>query len=358
MSIKTTIKKTLATLFLLSCAAIPMPRVPADAADATAQLAAKLYEGAKKEGKLVIYGLGEPFLTPVATAFKRRYTGITIEALNEPGAQSHERVIAEQKSSRPIGDIIIAGPIYTWPLADLNYLEPFKTSQWAQMIPELLPDIPNANPLRAGVFSMAINSKLISPAEEPKQWSDLLQPRFKGKMASDDPRGSGGPGRPGAGMVASLEKAFGVEYLQKLAAQDIFFSRDSGTILANLVRGEYTLFITAWHNEIIAARKSGAPLKFLKPTDGVRAAGNYQSIVKNAPHLNAAKLWVEWSTTEEGQQVFAKTGQGAARKGIKAGEPEADLTGVKLLPVVSSRQDMNLINERTKRFEGIFFKKN
>ena len=343
---------TFLLLFLL--AASPVPWTPSNAADATAQPVAKLYDGARKEGKLVIYGLGEPFLTPIAIAFKRNYPGITIEAFDEPGSQSRERVIAEQKTGRLIGDIIIAGPTNHQTLSDLNYLEPFKTSQWGHMIPELLPDIPNANPLRASLFSVAINSKLVSPADEPKVWGDLLQPRFKSKLASDDPRGSGG----GAGMIASLEKAFGIEYLHKLAAQDIFFSRDSGTILANLVRGEYALFITASHDEIIAARKSGAPLKFLKPADGVRAAGNFQSIVKNAPHLNAAKLWVEWSTSEEGQQAFAKTGQAAARKGIKAGEPEADLTGVKLLPIVSGRQDMHLIKERTKRFEGIFFKKN
>lgn len=354
MSIQSTISKAVGFLLLLWLAASPISPNPVDGAYATAQLVAKFYEGAKKEGKLVIYGLGEPFLTPIATTFKKRYAGITIEAFDEPGAQSRERIIAEQKTSRLIGDIIIAGPTNHQMLTDLNYLEPFKTSQWANMIPELLPDIPNTNPLRASVFSVAINSKLIPPAEEPKVWADLLQSKFKGKMASDDPRGSGG----GAGMIASLEKAFGVEYLHKLAAQDIFFSRDSGTILANLVRGEYSLFITASHDEIIAARKSGAPLKFLKPADGVRAAGNFQSIVKNAPHMNAAKLWVEWSTSEEGQQAFAKTGQAAARKGIKAGEPEADLTGIKLLPVVGGRQDMNLVKERTKRFEGIFFKKN
>ena len=355
MSIKSTINKTLNFFLLLFLfAASPISRTPVDAADATAPHVAKLYEGAKQEGKLVIYGLGEPFLTPIATAFKRRYAGITIEAFDEPGAQSRERIIAEQKTNRLIGDIIIAGPTNHQILTDLNYLEPFKTSQWSHFIPELLPDIPNANPLRASVFSMAINSKLVLPADEPKSWADLLQPRFKGKMASDDPRGSGG----GAGTIASLEKAFGIEYLHKLAAQDIFFSRDSGTILANLVRGEYVLFITASHDEIIAARKSGAPLKFLKPAEGIRAAGNFQSIIKNSPHGNAAKLWVEWSTSEEGQQAFAKTGQAAARKGIKAGEPEADLTGVKLLPVVGGRQDINLVKERTKRFEGIFFKKN
>lgn len=324
------------------------------AAESPAELAAKFYEGAKKEGKLVIYGLGEPFLTPIVTTFRKRYPGITIEGFDEPGPQSRERIIAEQKTGRIIGDVIIAGPTNHQMLADLNYLEPYQTSQWSYMIPELLPEGKFTNPLRASVFSIAVNSKLVPTAEEPTAWVDLLQPRFKGKMASDDPRGSGG----GAGLVASLEKAFGTEFLQKLATQEIFFSKDSGTILANLVRGEYVLFITASHDEIIAARKNGAPLKFLKPKEGVRAAGNYQSIIKNATHMNAAKLWVEWSTSEEGQQAFARTGQAAARKGIKAGEPEADLTGVKLLPVVGGRQDMNFVKERSKRFESIFFKKN
>ena len=91
-------------------------------------------------------------------------------------------MIAEQKTGRLIGDIIIAGPTNHQILTDLNYLEPFKTSQWAQMIPELLPDIPNANPLRASIFSIAINTKLIPPAEEPKVWADLLQSRFKGEV--------------------------------------------------------------------------------------------------------------------------------------------------------------------------------
>jgi iron(III) transport system substrate-binding protein len=323
------------------------------AADSGAESAVKFYDGAKKEGKLVIYGLGEPFLTPIVNVFRKRYPGITVEGFDEPGPQSRERVIAEQKTGRIIGDLIIAGPTNHQMLGDLKFLEPYQTSQWSYIIPELLPEPGFTNPLRASVFSIAVNSKLVPESEEPKAWVDLLQPRFKGKMASDDPRGSGG----GAGLIASLEKAFGTEFLHKLAGQEIFFSKDTGTILANMVRGEQSVFITASHDEIIAARKNGAPLKFLKPKEGVRAAGNYQSIVKNAPHMNAAKLWVEWSTSEEGQQAFARTGQAAARKGIKAGEPEADLSSVNLLPVVGGRQDAAFVKERSKRFESIFFKK-
>jgi iron(III) transport system substrate-binding protein len=334
------------------CALLVLPPA-ARSAEPAEQIAAKFYAGAKKEGKLVIYGLGEPFLTPIRDAFRKRYPGIEIEAFDEPGRASRERVIAEQKTGRRIGDVIIAGPSNHQQLGEMGLLEPFQSSQLEFFIPELVPQSNLTSPLRASIFSVATNTKLLPAADEPKVWADLLQPKFKGKMASDDPRGTGG----GAGLMASLELAFGTEFLKKLATQEIFFAKDTGTILANMVRGEHALFITASHDEIIAARKSGAPLKFLKLKDGIRAAGNYQSIVKNAPHMNAAKLWVEWSTSEEGQQAFAKTGQAAARKGIKAGEPEADLNGLKLLPVMSAKQEAPLIKERSRRFEEIFFKK-
>ena len=57
-----------------------------------------------------------------------------------------------------------------------------------------------------------------------------------------------------------------------------------------------------------------------------------QSIIKNAPHPNAAKLWIEWSLSEEGQTLLAAQGYATVRKGMKIAEPEASLEGVKFLP--------------------------
>jgi iron(III) transport system substrate-binding protein len=335
-------------LFILFVISLPRP-----ASSASADAASKYYEAAKKEGKLVIYGLGPPFLGPIDEAFKKRYPGIQIEAFDESGRETRERIIAEQKTGRFVGDVLIGGPSVHVVLGDLGFIEAYRSTQIPHMIPELVPEWDFSSPFRATVFAIASNTKLVPVADEPKVWADLLQPKFKGKMASDDPRGSGG----GGGLMASLEAAFTTEFLKKLATQDIFFGKDTGTILAGLVRGEHALFITASHDDIIVARKKGAPVKFLKPKDGVRASGNFQSIVKNAPHMNAAKLWVEWSTSEEGQQMLGKVGLAAARKGVKAAEPEADLTGLKLLPVVGGRQDMNYLKERTKRYQSIFFRK-
>jgi len=222
------------------------------------------------------------------------------------------------------------------------------------MIPELVPQEVFTNPFRATIHSIGINTKLVPPADEPKLWADVLSPKFKGKIVSEDPRGSGS----GGSIMASLELAFGTEFLHKLAAQNIFFDRNAGTILAGLVRGEHALFLSASHDDMIVARKNGAPVKFLKPMDGTRANGNFQSIVKNAPHPNAVRLWIEWSLSEEGQQMLGKVGLVPARKGIATAEPEADLAGVKLLPIPQTRQDVTYLKERTKRYEAIFFKKN
>ena len=107
---------------------------------------------------------------------------------------------------------------------------------------------------------------------------------------------------------------------------------------------------------MIANRRAGAPVKQIKPSDGVGVTPIGQSLIKNAPHPNAAKLWIEWSLSNEGQQVLAQQGYAVVRKGVKAVEPEANLEGVKFLPRDDDNTKLKLIPERTKRWDDLFFK--
>ena len=79
-------------------------------------------------------------------------------------------------------------------------------------------------------------------------------------------------------------------------------------------------------------------------------------MIKNAPHPNAAKLWIEWNLSEEGQTTLAAQGYATVRKGLKPSEPEADLTGVKFLPRDDDPENFKLLGDRTKRWETILFK--
>jgi iron(III) transport system substrate-binding protein len=109
---------------------------------------------------------------------------------------------------------------------------------------------------------------------------------------------------------------------------------------------------------VIAQRQAGAPVKQIKPSDGVSVTQIPQSLIKNAPHPNAAKLWIEWSLSEEGQSLLAQLGYATVRKGSEPVAPEADVKGVKFLP--RDYDPVTLINpspdERTKRWETLFFK--
>jgi ABC-type Fe3+ transport system substrate-binding protein len=119
------------------------------------------------------------------------------------------------------------------------------------------------------------------------------------------------------------------------------------------------MYLSARHVDAVVQRKQGAPVKFLKLQDG--AAWTYSSMlnVKNQPHPNAARLFMEWTLSEDGQLVMSAQGLGSVRKGVQAVEPEASMDGVAFLPRDATPEVDALIGtdqERTVRWDALFFK--
>jgi iron(III) transport system substrate-binding protein len=335
-------------------AAEAKPAASPAAADPLAAATASYYDAAKGEGKLVLYGVGNATLyNPVRDVFMKRFPGVQLEGVDQRGRESREKVIAEQQSRNYVADVVISGVSTQTELHQAGALDQYQPAGLDQVLPELVtPGLPSA-PRTVTIFTMAINTQLVPSAEEPKTWPDLLDPKWKGKLAMDDPRGSG----PGGTIISGIEALYGLDISPKLAAQNLFFATQAGPIWTSLARGEYAVFLSAGHTDAIAQRKAGAPIKLLKPSDGVGVTQISQSVVKNAPHPNAAKLWIEWSLSEEGQAVLAQQGYATVRKGSKPVEPEASLEGVKILPRDDDPSVLAILGDRSKRWEEIFFKK-
>jgi len=314
----------------------------------------KYYEAAKKEGKLVLYGVGNAALyNPIRDAFMKRFPGIELQGVDQRGRESREKIIAEQQSRNYIGDIVISGTDTQNELTQNGLIEPYQAAGLDAVIPDLVPADRANTPRTVSIFAVAINTNLVPPDQEPKTYQDLLDPKWKGKLEIDDPRGSG----PGGTILSGMEALYGPDNVdQKLAEQNLFFATQAGPLLDALVRGEYAVYMSANHTDIIAQRKAGAPIKQIKPADGIGLTPINQGLIKNAPHPNAARLWVEWSLSEEGQQALAQQGYAVVRQGFKASEPEADLTGVKILPRDDDPATFALLGDRTKRWSDIFFK--
>jgi iron(III) transport system substrate-binding protein len=329
---------------------------PAAKTDSVTEMMAKYYDAAKTEGTLVVYGAGPPELfTPVRDAFIQRFPGLKVEGVDQRGRETREKLLAEQQSKNVIAGVAISGYTTQQELRAAGSTEQYTSPQLGDMIPEMVAPGGFFSPRSTSIFSVAVNTNLVPAGQEPKEWKDILDPKYKGKIAADDPRGSG----PGGTIVGGTELLYGQEFSQKLAEQQPFFATQAGPLWAGLVRGEYALFISASHSDAIVQRKQGAPIKFLKIADGVGTTYSSMSLVKNAPAPNAAKLFIEWTMSEEGQTELAKVGYASVRKGQKALEPEADLVGVKVLPPDNdANADAKLgdINARTKRWEELFFK--
>ena len=204
-----------------------------------------------------------------------------------------------------------------------GYIDPFQASELGNVIPELVPPDRANNPRTVSISPWPINTNLVPPDQEPKTWSDLLDPKWKGKLEMDDPRGSG----PGGTILSGMEVLYGIDNVDSETRRAEHVLRHPGWAIARRsARGEYAIYLSSNHTDVIAQRKAGAPIKQIKPVDGVGITPINQGLVKNAPHPNAAKLWIEWSLSEEGQTLLAQQGYATVRKGLKPSEPEADLT--------------------------------
>jgi iron(III) transport system substrate-binding protein len=318
---------------------------------------AKYYEAAKAEGSLVMYGtnFAPALIDPVREAFGKTFPGIEIRAEVQTGSITREKIIAEQLAKSYVVDIASTGFSTTRDLIDAGFVEPYESPQSSVLIPEFVHPSGRVTPHNAFLVSIAINTSLVPRDQEPKVWKDVLDPKWKGKLSNQDPRQPGG----GGSIISGMAMVYGFDFLEQLKKQEPFFGPAPGPLWNGLIRGEQAMYMSASHAEAVTHRKSGAPVKYLKMQDG--AAWTYTSLlnITNQPHPNAARLFIEWALSEEGQLAQSASGYGAVRKGIKAVEPEADMNGVVFLPRDSTPEADALIGtdqERSQRWDQIFFK--
>jgi len=267
-----------------------------------------LVEKAKAEGKVRLYnGTNFTVVKDVAQKFEKKY-GIPVQLLDGRASEIRERIRAEQASGRYLADMTYSG------LTTLTRQHQEGTFQAAGEIPNaanLEPHLAGSKviiPNMMGTFAILVNRSLVPPEDEPKTWSDLLNPKWAGKILSDDPRALG------AGNVwfEVLFKAQGREFHDKMAAQKPVFSRAFAENQRRLARGEFAIYIPFNVSEYVKIKE--LPVKLVLPEDGLPYVPFALAILKNAPSPNAARLFMNYTLEPEAQSIFGTQG---FRPGVK-----------------------------------------
>jgi iron(III) transport system substrate-binding protein len=288
----------LAALTPLAAAARPAPALAQGDAEWK-----KVIEGAKKEGKVVMYtgAVGSPALPKLAAAFEAKY-GVRLDILEVRASELRERVRTEQTSGKVLGDVSHNGSTSTGLQLAEGTFQPHGPLPNAKR-----PTAPFAAddmrvPIYVIPYGILVNTDMVKPAEEPKSWKDLLQPRWKGKVLADDMRALGG----GAVFFMVTTQKLGREFHDKLAEQQPHMNRELRGNYPRVARGEYPLYVPFTVPDILDLK--GLPVKVIVPAEGCPYVRFDGAIYKNAPHPNAARLLVDFFLSDEAQLIYANLG--------------------------------------------------
>jgi iron(III) transport system substrate-binding protein len=161
---------------------------------------------------------------------------------------------------------------------------------------------------------------MVPKDQAPKTHGDLLDPKWKGKMAWNPNSMAGAIGFVG-NILLSMGETRGVEYLRALSRQKVVnIEASARAILDQVIAGEYPIGLMMFNHHTVISAQKGAPSDWIK-MEPVPVALDAAGILKDAPHPNAARLLIEFLTSEDGQRVLQKANYLPALPTVPAMKP-------------------------------------
>jgi ABC-type Fe3+ transport system substrate-binding protein len=268
--------------------------------------------GAKKEGKVVVsIPPGAELRKSLKAVFEKRF-GIELELITGRGTASAKKIADEFRAGLRLTDVHTGG---SGPISSVfsGMLVPVEEQF-------ILPEVADPkqwwgghmyvdNAKRYGYSFLAFvqdavwyNTDLVKP-EELRSYDDLLNPKWRGKIGYSDPRRGGA----GQGNWAFLWKTKGEEFLKKLVQQNLVIMNEERPLAEALAKGSLAITVGLDIDNFISFVRAGLPVKPLPQLkDGIYpvTGSGALAVLKDAPHPNATKLFVNWLLSKEGQETY------------------------------------------------------
>jgi iron(III) transport system substrate-binding protein len=271
---------------------------------ALAQSWEELHKAAVKEGGVVnFYGtLAQINAERILPVFEKRFPGLKVNHVDATADKLAARAITEARGGKVLADV--------FQMALENVLQVIDQKLVVDWLPPEAAPYPATlkgdNWLAADmvIITAAWNTSLIKKEDEPKQFDDFADPKWKGKLIAE--------GRDVELLIGLArhkfkndEKAF--DFVRKLAANHVEFHKGHSELAEFLVAGQAAACLTCYAHHYPPRIRKGAPLGYML-TEGI-ATITANALAKDPPHPNAARLFYRWSASEEGQKAYAEGGR-------------------------------------------------
>lgn len=314
------------TLAASLCAGIAMVQ----SAPASAEPPAALVDAARKEGTVTWYAQPgtRTLLASALEEWRKRYPDIHVEIVEASGPDTVERLRAERRAGKPVGDLVTFGDLTAWELAREGGFQPFS--------PENVPNAKNLNPRVAHLadgdrrylptvmygYGIVVNTQALPEADWPKRWTDLTDPKYARKIAIHDMT------RPGGGLIFAMLglQPLGEDYFTALSKQNLRTFGRVQELDAAVVRGERPVALPG--RTRIAKDFKGAPVKFIVPEDGLFLAAMMSGVVANTDSPAAGQLLLDFLLDPVVQRLQAEDDSIPVTTGVPS---PVDLATVPLL---------------------------
>jgi iron(III) transport system substrate-binding protein len=302
---------------------------------------AKLEEGARKEGKVTIYSglIVEQAMRPIADAFQKKYPYIKLSSWRGESIQILQKFMAEARANAVEADVL-DGNALTPALTKAKLLLPFWTPAMAYYPATGFYADGTYIANRYSYMGPSYNTKQVSEADIPKNYNDLLNPKWKGKMAWSATFETGAPL-----FITNLRLYMGEEkaeaYLQELKKQNVAsIAGAPRNVINKLMEGEYSIALGMFLHHAMISKAQGASVTSV-PMEPIAAFHGGVVLPRAVKNPHAAMLLIDFMVGEEGQKILADAGYFPVNPKVQA---EASIRSVS--PAASGVKDTVLTAEK------------
>ncbi|MFQ6134361.1 MAG: ABC transporter substrate-binding protein [Nitrososphaerales archaeon] len=273
------------------------------------------------ETQLRIYGVADPEdVRPWLDAFEAKYPGTTVEYVNKPPPPLYRQLIEEVEAGQPTADVVMITLPIQRTLTDDGYFEAYRSPEAAAYPSNFKDTAGYWTAVQVNPVIQVYNPQSLSEADLPKTLDDLVDPKWKGEVTIHDVT----LGSVGTSWLATLKGPLGEEkwssFVEDLAELQPARFRAFEDVGRTVYEGEYKMGLIVYLHDFLRFKATGAPIERLK-VEGLPVLFTVTpvSVMKDAENPVAAKRFVDFILSEEGQKLVGNTEvRIAARPGVDA----------------------------------------